>query len=85
MPLPAGVPFDGTQPRESWPLTKAKNITTPSLGPGRSPPARVAPDGTRWCAYGDHTLDPNSKTRRCERCAAIRDRDRHTPVAAQPN
>lgn len=74
MPLPSGVILDRTRhPQRSWPREPALPMTTPNPpGRGSSPAARVAPDGTRWCAYGDHTLDPDSRQRRCESCAQWR-------------
>jgi hypothetical protein len=76
--LPAGIILDtDVHPKASWPLTKATSLVAPPLGQGRSHPARESVDGTRWCAFGDHTLDPASRARRCGSCATFRDRLRH--------
>ena len=80
MPLPAGERLDEKRhPHTSWPLTPPSRRNAPPLGRGRGRPARLAKDGTRWCAYCDTTLDPDGKTRRCGECARYRDNRRHHP------
>lgn len=80
MPLSAGERLDEKRhPRPSWPDLPPHNRGAPPLGMGRSHRARLARDGTRWCAYCDTTLDPDRKTRRCDDCARYRDTLRHSP------
>lgn len=81
MPLPAGVTLDrNIHPPESWPPHPPASLVAAPLGRGNGRPARVAEDGTRWCAYWDHTVEPYSKITRCTPCAQFRDRLRHAPV-----
>ena len=80
MALPAGVRLSRSTPRASWPRTDAVPLVAPRLGQGKGYEARVAADGSRWCAYGNHTLDPTSKAQRCDACARFRDRLRHQPA-----
>ena len=84
MPLPAGVTLDReVHPPESWPPRPPHYLTAPPPGTGKGHLARVARDGTRWCAYRDHTVDPDSKIQRCDECAAFRDRFRKHPASDQ--
>lgn len=84
MPLPEGVFLDkDVHPPASWPREgdDPKPLAHPSPGGrGNSEQARIARDGTRWCAYGDHTLDPDSNRRICDPCKAFRERFRHGPA-----
>lgn len=80
MPLPAGERLDEKRHQHtSWPSTPPFRRDAPPLGRGRGRAARLARDGTRWCAYCDTTLDPDSKTSRCDECARYRDNRRHLP------
>lgn len=80
MPLGEGEWFDPAKhPKSSWPRTDPTPLVAPGLGQGQYHRARVAQDGTRWCAYGNHTLAPASRKHRCDSCAAFRDRLRHRP------
>jgi hypothetical protein len=72
MALPPGMPFDMGMDPESWPPTNATPIDEPAPYPGGSHPARVAKDGTRWCAYCDKTIDPATRVKACPRCASKR-------------
>lgn len=82
MPLPAGERLDKDRhPIVSWPPIPPHPRDALSRGQGRSREARVAKDGTRWCAYCDNTVDPYSRIRRCEDCRTYRDNLRHMPDA----
>jgi hypothetical protein len=83
MALPAGlrtldftdVPLDSRPPAH---LLKPHSLMSARRGQGKGYPARVAQDGTRWCAFCNTTLDPAANVNACTPCADFRERHRKT-------
>lgn len=77
MALPEGQRLDSNTPTDSRPQHGPVPVDAPAPRQGKGYDARTAPDGTRWCAHCDWTLDPNRRTRICGRCKSRRDSTRH--------